>query len=83
VATTANETPLAKTRRRDTDRRRQRVHQALADMHTDGSEISVSAVAGRAKVHRSFIHRHPDLHAAVLIATAVRPRSAAQAPPWR
>jgi hypothetical protein len=39
-------------------------------MHTDGSEISVSAVAGRAKVHRSFIHRHPDLHAAVLKAAA-------------
>ena len=70
MTTTTNETPLAKTRRRDTDRRRQRVHQALADMHTDGSEISVSAVAGRAKVHRSFIHRHPDLHAAVLKAAA-------------
>jgi hypothetical protein len=27
--------------------------------------VSVSAVAVRAKVHRSFIHRHPDLHAAV------------------
>ncbi len=39
-------------------------------MHTDGSEITVSAVAGRARVHRSFIHRHPDLHAAVLKAAA-------------
>ncbi len=39
-------------------------------MHADGSEITVSAVAGRAKVHRSFIHRHPDLHAAVLKAAA-------------
>jgi hypothetical protein len=66
VTTTTNETPLAKARRRDTDRRRQRVHQALADMHTDGSEITVSDVAGRARVHRSFIHRHPDLDAAVL-----------------
>ena len=70
MTTTTNDTPLAKTRRRDTDRRRQRVHQALADMHADGAEISVSAVAGRAKVHRSFIHRHPDLHAAVLKAAA-------------
>lgn len=61
-----SETPLARARRRDTDRRRQRVHQALADMHADGSEITVSAVADRARVHRSFIHRHPDLHAAVL-----------------
>jgi hypothetical protein len=40
-------------------------------MHIDGSEISISAVAARAGVHRSFIHRHPDLHAAVLKASAV------------
>jgi hypothetical protein len=64
------QTPLAKARRRDVDRRRQRVHQALADMHVDGSDISVSAVASRANVHRSFIHRHPDTHAAVLTAAA-------------
>lgn len=63
-------TPLATARRRDADRRRQRVHQAIASMHADGSEISVSAVAARAAVHRSFIHRHPDLHAAVLKASA-------------
>ena len=63
-------TPLAKSRRRDADRRRQRVHQAIASMRADGSEITVSAVAARAAVHRSFIHRHPDLHAAVLKASA-------------
>jgi len=67
---TSQETPLARARRRDADRRRQRVHQALADMHIDGSEITISAAAGRAKVHRSFIHRHADLHAAVLKAAA-------------
>src|SRR5260221_9655469 len=67
---TTEQTPLARARRRDVDRRRQRVHQALADMHADGSEITVSAVAGRAKVHRSLIHRHADLHAAVLKAAA-------------
>jgi hypothetical protein len=39
-------------------------------MHADGSEITISSVAGRAKVHRSFIHRHADLHAAVLQAAA-------------
>jgi hypothetical protein len=39
-------------------------------MHTDGSEIPVSAVADKARVHRSFIHRHADLHAAVLKAAA-------------
>jgi hypothetical protein len=67
---TTEETPLTRARRRDVDRRRQRVHQAMADMQVDGSEISVSAVAARARVHRSFIHRHPDLHAAVLKAAA-------------
>jgi hypothetical protein len=64
------DTPLARARRRDVDRRRQRVLQALADMHADGSEITVSALADRAKVHRSFVHRHADLHAAVLKAAA-------------
>jgi hypothetical protein len=63
---TTEETPLARARRRDVDRRRQRVHQAMAEMHVDGSEITISAVAAKARVHRSFVHRHPDLHAAVL-----------------
>jgi hypothetical protein len=66
---TTGDTPLARARRRDVDRRRQRVHQALADMYADGSEITISSVASRAQVHRSFIHRHADLHAAVLQAT--------------
>jgi Family of unknown function (DUF6262) len=57
---------LAKARQRDVDHRQQRVHQALAEMISDGSEITISSVAARARVHRSFIHRHPDLHAAVL-----------------
>ncbi len=61
---------LTQARRRDVERRRQRVHQALAETHTDGGEVSISAVAARAKVHRSFIHRHPDLHATVLAAAA-------------
>ena len=68
--TATSETPLARARRRDVDRRQQRVHQALADMHADGLEVTVSAVAARARVHRSFIHRHADLHAAVLKAAA-------------
>ncbi len=67
---TNDETALARARRRDVDRRRQRVRQALAEMDADGSEITISAVASRAKVHRSFIHRHTDLHAAVLKAAA-------------
>ncbi|NWL10449.1 hypothetical protein DM793_03915 [Paenarthrobacter nitroguajacolicus] len=34
-------------------------------MRTEGSEITISSVAVRAKVHRSFIHRHLDLRADV------------------
>src|SRR5437899_1611370 len=60
--------PLTQARHRDVARRRERVHQAIAAMSADAAEISISAVASRARVHRSFIHRHPDLHAAVLAA---------------
>lgn len=72
---TASTTPgapvaLVKARQRDVDHRQQRVRQALADMISDGSEISISSVAARARVHRSFIHRHPDLHAAALAAAS-------------
>ena len=34
-------------------------------MHNDGSDITVAATAACAGVHRSFIHRHTDLHATV------------------
>src|SRR6266498_901751 len=60
--------PLTQARHRDVARRRERVHQAIAAMTADAAEISVSAVAARARVHRSFLHRHPDLYAAVLAA---------------
>jgi hypothetical protein len=46
------------------------VHKAVTDMHGDGSEITISAAAARAGVHRSFIHRHEDLRASVLAAAA-------------
>jgi chromosome segregation ATPase len=59
---------LAEARRRDVVRRRQRVRQALAEMSAQAAEITISAVAARARVHRSFIHRHPDLRAAVVAA---------------
>jgi chromosome segregation ATPase len=61
-------TALAEARRRDVARRRQRVHQALAEMRAQAAEITISAVAARARVHRSFIHRHPDLRADVIAA---------------
>jgi Family of unknown function (DUF6262) len=59
---------LAEARRRKVARRRQRVHQALAEMRAQAGEITISSVAARARVHRSFIHRHPDLRAAVIAA---------------
>jgi hypothetical protein len=59
---------LAQARRQDVARRRQRVQQALAELRAQAEEITISAVARRARVHRSFIHRHPDLRAAVLAA---------------
>jgi chromosome segregation ATPase len=71
-------TALAEARRRDVARRRQRVHQALAEMPAQAAEITISSVAARARVHRSFIHRHPDLRAAV-IAAAEDPASSAGA----
>lgn len=61
-------TALAEARRRDVARRRQRVCQTLAEMRAQAAEITISAVADRARVHRSFIHRHPDLRAAVIAA---------------
>lgn len=63
--------PLARARRRDTARRRLQVHNAIAAQISLGAEMTVSSIARAARVHRSFIHRHPDLHAAVLAAAAV------------
>ncbi len=59
----SDETPLTAARRRDVERRKHRVRKALADMHNDGSDITVAATAACAGVHRSFIHRHPELRA--------------------
>lgn len=64
----AGSTALTRARRRDTDQRRQRVRQAIGQMSAQAAEITISSVAARARVHRSFIHRHPDLRAAVIAA---------------
>lgn len=47
--------------RADTGSRRQRVLAALADAAKSGSEASVTAIARRAGVDRTFLHRHRDL----------------------
>ncbi|MGW1281353.1 hypothetical protein ACWD4V_30940 [Streptomyces tsukubensis] len=48
-------------RRADTGRRRQRVQAALAAAAQEGTEISVTAIARRAGVDRTFLYRHRDL----------------------
>jgi AcrR family transcriptional regulator len=70
---------LARVRGEDSGRRRRRVLKALDDLGADGHEISVSAVARRAGVHRSLIYRHTDLHAAVL-ARAAQPDNGSTGP---
>ncbi|MET8765635.1 DUF6262 family protein [Streptomyces sp. NPDC004658] len=64
---------LAKARAADSERRRSRVLKALDQLAADGEEISVSAVARAAGVHRGLIHRHDELHAAVLARAAEPP----------
>jgi chromosome segregation ATPase len=52
---------LADGRRADSARRRQRVIAAINRAATDGTEISVSAIARIAAVDRTFLYRHRDL----------------------
>jgi hypothetical protein len=48
-------------RRSDTARRRRRVLKPLNDAAAAGNEISVSGIARRAGVDRTFLYRHRDL----------------------
>lgn len=61
---------LARARDRDTAARRARVLQALDQMKNSDTHVSISSVARLARVHRSFIHRHPELHTAVTSAAS-------------
>lgn len=56
---------MVKGRQADSARRRERVQKALADAANAGEEISVSAIACRAGVDRTFLYRHRDLLAHV------------------
>jgi hypothetical protein len=67
-------TAMVKGRRADSARRRERVLKALADAVNTGEEISVSGIAGRAGVDRTFLYRHRDLLAHVHAAEA-QPRN--------
>lgn len=63
-------TPMARGRRADSVRRRERVLKALNDATGDEAEISVASVARRAGVDRTFFYRHRDLLEAVHTAQA-------------
>jgi Family of unknown function (DUF6262) len=54
-------TAMADGRRADSARRRQRVIAAINRAVTDGTEISVSAIARAAAADRTFLYRHRDL----------------------
>ncbi|MGA8460434.1 MAG: DUF6262 family protein [Streptosporangiaceae bacterium] len=54
-------TAMTEGRRADSARRRQRVVKALNDAAANGDEISVSGIARRAGVDRTFLYRHHDL----------------------
>lgn len=64
VAATSTETML-KGRQADSKRRRDRVTKAITDAVAVGGEISVTAIAARARVDRSFLYRHRDLLAEI------------------
>ncbi|HEY2551602.1 MAG TPA: DUF6262 family protein [Streptosporangiaceae bacterium] len=59
--TTTNTAAMTDGRRSDTARRRQRVLKAVNDAAASGEEISVSGIARRAGVDRTFLYRHRDL----------------------
>jgi len=64
-------------RRAGTARRRQRVLAALADAAAAGDDITVSAIAGRAGVDRTFLYRHRDLLDQLHVLDAQPPNTAA------
>ena len=68
---------LIAARRRDTTRRRQRVLDALGQLAAACQEISVSSVARKAGVDRSFLYRYHDLRAQVHVRSAAPASTAA------
>ncbi|WP_434598932.1 DUF6262 family protein [Streptomyces sp. A5-4] len=57
-------------RRRSTDAALGRVRDAIARLRREKTQVSVSAVARRANVSRTFLYGHPDARAAVAAAMA-------------
>jgi hypothetical protein len=76
ISTHALATAMVQGRRADSARRCQRVLKALNDAVNDGEEITVSGIASRAGVDRTFLYRHRDLLEQVHAAEA-QPRNTA------
>ena len=72
---------MADGRRADSARRRQRVIAAISRAVTDGTEISVSAIARAAAVDRTFLYRHRDLLGKIHAAQAGPPAASGGAGP--
>lgn len=68
-------TAMTQGRRADSARRRQRVLKALKDTTNQGEAISVSGIARRAGVDRSFLYRHRDLLEQIHAAEAQPPNA--------
>jgi chromosome segregation ATPase len=77
---TATASAMTQGRRADSARRRQRVLKALNDATNDGDEISVSAIARRAGVDRTFLYRHRDLLEQVHVLEAEPPNNTQTGP---
>jgi hypothetical protein len=67
---------LLRARAKDTETRRNRVAAAVTELQRAGTPLTISAVARAAGVHRSFLHRHTDLSAAIHAAEAPSPSEA-------
>lgn len=84
MSASASPTPTAAAmtegRRADSARRRQRVLKALNDAINDAAEISVTAIARRAGVDRTFLYRHRDLLEHVHAAETQPPNAPAVGP---
>lgn len=68
-------TAMTQGRRADSSRRRQRVLKALSEATNEGDGISVSGIARRAGVDRSFLYRHCDLLEQIHAAEAQPPNA--------
>jgi len=66
---------MAEGRRADSVRRRQRVLEALSDTIAEGERISLTRLARRAGVDRSFLYRHSELLGQLHAAQAQPPSS--------